>query len=156
MRNGPATTNNYLSNGQNNYNSYNGVMKIDHRFNDKNSMFVRYFVGTGTQTADIGSHIPGFFQIAPSHMHNISVADTAILSPRMVNVLTLGVNYFYQSFNDANTGVNPLALGLNTGATQAGADRVAENHDHRFRLCGRNQPGSPHRHHGPPDGHPFL
>ena len=119
VRNGPATTNNYLSNGQNNYNSYNGVLKIDHRFNEKNSMFVRYFVGTGTQTADIGSHIPGFFQIAPSHMHNIAVADTAILSPHMVNVLTLGVNYFYQSFNDADTGVDPLALGLNTGATQS-------------------------------------
>jgi hypothetical protein len=118
-RTGPATTNNYLSNGQNNYNSYNGVMKIDHRFNDKNSMFVRYFVGTGTQTADIGSHIPGFFQIAPSHMHNVAVADTHIFSPGLVNELTLGVNYFYQSFNDADTGVNPLALGLNTGATQA-------------------------------------
>jgi len=119
VRNGPATTNNYLSNGQNNYNSFNGVMKIDHRFSDKNSMFVRYFVGTGTQTADIGSHVPEFFQIAPSHMHNISVADTAILSPRLVNVLTLGVNYFYQSFNDASTSVNPAALGLNTGITQS-------------------------------------
>ncbi len=119
VRNGAASPTNYLSNGQNNYNSYNGVMKIDHRFNDKNSMFVRYFVGTGTQTADIGSHIPDFFQIAPSHMHNVAVADTAIFSPQIVNVLTLGVNYFYQSFNDANTGIDPIALGLNTGATEA-------------------------------------
>ncbi len=118
VRNGPAQSSNYLSNGQNNYNSYNGVMKIDHRFNDKNSMFVRYFVGTGTQTADIGSHISDFFQIAPSHMHNVAVADTAVLSPQIVNVLTLGVNYFYQSFNDANTGINPIALGLNTGVTE--------------------------------------
>ena len=52
-------------------------------------------------------------------MHNIAVADTAIFSPRLVNVLTLGVNYFYQSFNDAETGVDPLALGLNTGVTQS-------------------------------------
>jgi hypothetical protein len=119
VRNGPATTNNNLSNGQNNYNSYNGVLKIDHRFNDKNSLFVRYFVGTGTQTADVGSHIPDFFQIAPSHMHNVAVADTQIISPSLINVVTLGANYFYQSFNDANTSVNPLALGLNTGATEA-------------------------------------
>lgn len=118
VRNGAATTSNYLSNGQNNYNSYNGVVKIDHRFNAAHSMFVRYFVGTGTQTADIGSHIAGFFQVAPSHMHNIAIAETAVLSPRLVNVVTLGVNYFYQSFNDANTGVNPIALGLNTGVTQ--------------------------------------
>ncbi len=119
VRNGPASSSNYLSNGQNNYSSYNGVMKIDHRFSANNSMFVRYFVGTGTQIADVGSHIRGFFQVAPSHMHNISVAETAILSPHLVNVLTLGVNYFFQSFNDFNTGVSPLALGLNTGATQA-------------------------------------
>jgi len=50
-------------------------------------------------------------------MHNIAIAETAILSPRLVNVLTAGVNYFYQSFNDASTAANPLALGLNTGAT---------------------------------------
>jgi hypothetical protein len=117
VRTGPATTNNYLADGQNKYNSYNGVMKVDHRFNEKNSMFVRYFVGTGTQTAAIGSDIPNFYQIAPSHMHNVAVGETAVFSPRMVNVLTLGVNYFYQSFNDADTGYNPLALGLNTGAT---------------------------------------
>ena len=117
VRNGPATPNNYVSTGQNNYNSYNGVMKIDHRFNSVHSMFLRYYVGTGTQTANIGSDIPEFFQIAPAHMHNVAIAETAILSPRLVNVLTLGVNYFYQSFNDANTGYNPLALGLNTGVT---------------------------------------
>jgi Carboxypeptidase regulatory-like domain len=117
VRNGPATANNYLSASQNNYNSYNGVLKIDHRFTANNSMFVRYYVGTGTQTADIGSHIQEFFQIAPSHMHNISVVDTAILTPHLVNLLTLGVNYFFQSFNDANTSYNPLALGLNTGVT---------------------------------------
>ncbi|HTS78330.1 MAG TPA: TonB-dependent receptor [Bryobacteraceae bacterium] len=117
VRNGPATTNNFLSNGQNTYNSYNGVMKIDHRFNASNSMFVRYFVGTGTQTANIGSDIPQYFQVAPSHMHNMAIADTAILSPRMVNLLTLGVNYFFQSFNNADNSVNPIALGLNTGIT---------------------------------------
>lgn len=119
VRTGSATTNNFLSNGQNNYNSYNGVLKVDHRFSDKNSLFVRYFVGTGTQTADIGSHIPGFFQIAPSHMHNVAVGDTHVFSPRLVNVLTLGVNYFYQSFNDADTSASPLTLGLNTGATES-------------------------------------
>lgn len=117
VRGGAAAPNNYLSNGQNNYNSYNGVLKIDHRFTETNSLFVRYFVGTGTQTADIGSHIPDFFQVAPSHMHNVAVADTEIFSPNLVNVLTLGVNYFFQSFNDADTSINPLSLGLNTGIT---------------------------------------
>ena len=117
-RTGPATANNYISNARNDYNSFNGVIKIDHRFNDKHSIFARYFGGTGTQTADVGSHLRDFFQVAPSHMHNISVVENAILSPTMVNQVTLGVNYFLQTFNDSNTGFNPIALGLNTGVTE--------------------------------------
>ena len=117
IRTGPATTNNYLSNGRNDYNSFNGIVKIDHTFNEKHSISARYFGGTGTQTADVGSHIRDFFQVAPSHMHNISVVENAILTPTVVNQLTLGVNYFLQTFNDANTSFNPIALGLNTGVT---------------------------------------
>ncbi len=127
-RTGPATTNNYLSNGRNDYNSFNGIIKIDHRFNDKHSMFARYFGGTGTQTADVGSHIHDFFQVAPSHMHNISIVENAIFTPRVVNQLTLEVNYFLQTFNDFNTSINPAALGLNTLVTDPtliGAPRIA-------------------------------
>ena len=109
--------NNYLSNGRNDYNSYNGIIKIDHTFNEKHSISARYFGGTGTQTADVGSHIRDFFQVAPSHMHNVSVVENAVLTPSLVNQVTLGVNYFLQTFNDANTSFNPLALGLNTGVT---------------------------------------
>jgi hypothetical protein len=117
IRTGPATTNNYLSNGRNDYNSFNGIVKIDHTFSEKHSISARYFGGTGTQTADVGSHIRDFFQVAPSHMHNVSIVENAILTPSIVNQLTLGVNYFLQTFNDANTSFNPLALGLNTGVT---------------------------------------
>ena len=116
-RTGAATTNNYLSNGRNEYNSFNGIIKLDHNFNEKHSISARYFGGTGTQTADVGSHIRDFFQVAPSHMHNVSIVENAVLKPTLVNQLTLGVNYFLQTFNDANTGFNPLALGLNTGVT---------------------------------------
>lgn len=116
-RTGAATTSNYLSNGKNEYNSFNGIIKLDHTFNEKHSISARYFGGTGTQTADVGSHIRDFFQVAPSHMHNVSIVENAILTPTLVNQVTLGVNYFLQTFNDANTSFNPLALGLNTGVT---------------------------------------
>src|SRR5882757_759848 len=116
-RTGAAAPNNYLSNGKNEYNSFNGIIKLDHNFGEKHSISARYFGGTGTQTADVGSHIRDFFQVAPSHMHNISVVENAILTPTVVNQVTLGVNYFLQTFNDANTSFNPLALGLNTGVT---------------------------------------
>ncbi|HEX4230061.1 MAG TPA: TonB-dependent receptor [Bryobacteraceae bacterium] len=114
-RNGAATANNYLANALNTYNSYNGIVKIDHRFNDKHSIFIRYLGGTGTQIADVGSHFKDYFQEAPMHVHNFSVVENAVLTPRLVNQVTLGVNYFLQTFDDFNTSFNPIALGLNTG-----------------------------------------
>lgn len=139
-RTGAATTNNYLSNGRNDYNSYNGIIKLDHTINDKHSISARYFGGTGTQTADVGSHIRDFFQVAPSHMHNVSVVENAILTPTLVNQVTLGVNYFLQTFNDANTSFNPLALGLNTGVTDPtliGSPKITIN---GFDYVGATQP----------------
>jgi hypothetical protein len=126
-RTGAAAPNNFTSTGRNDYNSFNGVIKVDHRFNDRHTIFARYFGGTGTQTADVGSHFRDYFQVAPSHMHNVSVVENSILTPRMVNQVTLGTNYFLQTFNDANTGFNPIAAGLNTGVTEAtlaGAPRI--------------------------------
>lgn len=114
-KNGPATSNNWVSNAQNDYNSFNGIIKIDHRFNDKHSINARYLGGTGTQTADVGSHFHDYFQQAPMHVHNYSIVESSVLTSRMINQVTLGVNYFLQTFNDFNTSFNPIAAGLNTG-----------------------------------------
>ena len=116
-RNGPAAANNYLSQAVNNYNSYNGIVKVDHRFSDKHTIFARYLGGTGTQTADVGSHFHDYFQTAPMHVHNISIVENDVWSPKLVNQVTFGVNYFLQTFDDFNTSFNPLAAGLNTGIT---------------------------------------
>ncbi len=115
-RTGPATANNYLANALNTYNSYNGIIKVDHNFSAKHSLAIRYLGGTGTQVADVGSHFHDFFQEAPMHVHNFSVVENALLSPRLVNQVTLATNYFFQIFDDFNTSFDPGALGLNTGA----------------------------------------
>lgn len=112
---GPATANNYYANALNTYNSYNGIAKVDHRFSDKHSLAMRYLGGTGTQTADVGSHIKDYFQTAPMHVHNFSVVENDIWSAKLVNQVTLGTNYFLQTFNDFNIGYNPASAGLITG-----------------------------------------
>lgn len=119
VRTGGAVVNNFFSQDPNTYNSYNGIAKIDHSFNSANSLSVRYYGGTGTQKAVVDSLAPfqEYFQVAPSHMHNVAVALTSVLSPRMVNNLVLGANYFLQTFNDLDTSPNPIAAGLNTGVT---------------------------------------
>ena len=121
IRTGPAVINNYFSTDPNTYNSYNGIIKIDHQFNSSNSLNVRYYGGTGTQAAVVDTTAPfrEYFQVAPSHMHNVAVALNSVISAHMVNNLVLGANYFLQLFNDFDTSPNPIAAGLNTGVTAA-------------------------------------
>ena len=136
-RTGPATVDNYLANALDTYNSFNGVVKLDHRFNDKHSLSIHYFGTGGTQIADVGSHFKDFFQTAPMHVHNFSVVETAILSPRLVNQVTLGVNYFMQTFQDDNLGFSAEGLGLNTGSTIAGSPTMTIT---GFDYVGATQP----------------
>ena len=111
--------NNFLSTNQNIYDSYNGIVKIDHRFSDNHTISGRYFGGTGKQIADSGSPYKEYFQVAPSRMHNISVVQNSVFGARLVNQITVGVNFFKQVFNDFDTSANPVAIGLNTGVTEA-------------------------------------
>jgi hypothetical protein len=116
-KSGTATTSNYLSAGRNSYNSFNGVIKLDHRFNDKEQLSIRYLGTTGTQTADVGSHYADYFQTAPMHIHNFSIVLNSVFTSNLVNQVTFGSGYFLQTFNDANQNFNPAALGLNLGLT---------------------------------------
>ncbi|MCX6599101.1 MAG: TonB-dependent receptor, partial [Acidobacteria bacterium] len=119
----PATLNNFVAADQNDYDSYNGILKLDYAINSNNNLSVRYFGGTGKQAALVADNVPyrEFFQVAPSRMHNVAVNLTSTLSPRMVNQLLLGTNYFLQTFNDADISYNPIAAGLNTGVPQDGS-----------------------------------
>jgi Carboxypeptidase regulatory-like domain len=116
-RQGALSTPNYFSTASNDYNSYNGIVKLDHIFNERNNIAIRYFGGTGSQTAYVGSALKDYYQVAPSRMHNFSFVYNTVLSPRWTNQILAGVNYFKQTFGDFNTGFNPVALGLNTGVT---------------------------------------
>ncbi len=116
-RSGPATSGNYLSQGRNSYNSYNGIIKLDHHFSDKETLSMHYLGTTGTQTADVGSHYAQYFQKAPMHIHNISIVQNSVFTSHLVNQVTFGGSYFLQRFNDADQNFNPAALGLNLGLT---------------------------------------
>jgi hypothetical protein len=115
---GTATTQNYFANGTSNYNSFNGIIKLDHKFSDKQTLSARYLGTTGKQTAPTTSDYADYFQTAPMHIHNYSVVHNYIFTPRVLNQVTLGTNYFLQTFNDANQGFYPQKnAGLNVGLT---------------------------------------
>jgi hypothetical protein len=88
---GPATTNNWLSNTQNKYESYNSVVRVDHHFNDRHSIFGRYAGGYGWQSVDAGSHFQEFFQVVPGRVHNFGVVEADEWSPRLLNQVTVAV-----------------------------------------------------------------
>jgi hypothetical protein len=114
---GGAVVHNYAGAGINLSNSYNGVIKIDHQFNDRNNIALRYFGGTGNQVEYVGSAMPDYFQSCPSRMHNFSLVYNFVITPRFVAQTLLGVNYFKQVFDDANHGFNMASVGMNTGVT---------------------------------------
>jgi Carboxypeptidase regulatory-like domain len=114
---GPATVYNYAGAGINLSNSYNGIVKLDHNFNENNNIAARYFGGTGNQTEYIGSAIPYYFQLCPSRMHNFSVVYNHVFSSTFVAQTLAGVNYFKQVFDDANHSFNMASIGLETGVT---------------------------------------
>jgi Carboxypeptidase regulatory-like domain len=120
-KSGPASANNYFAQGTSNYVSYNGIVKLDQTFGQKQTLSVRYLGTTGNQTAPTVSDYAEYFQTAPMHIHNFSVVHSYIFNSNLLNQVTLGVNYFLQTFNDANQNFNPQAnAGLNLGLPAGG------------------------------------
>jgi hypothetical protein len=121
--------------------SFNGVGRIDHSFTDNEHLSVRFFGGQGSQTAPTGgspalgtasSNLPYYFEKAPLHVYNTSVVLNSVLTNRLSNQVLFGVNYFNQTFSDANNSFNTKALGLflspdatNAGSYILGAPNVA-------------------------------
>jgi len=107
--------------------SYNGVIKVDHTFNQKHNVSARAFLGQGNQTAPVSQSAvnPWYFEIAPIHVYNYSVADNYTISPSLTNSVTIGVNYFNQTFSDAKTGFGDVAAaGFVTGSQFANAPSI--------------------------------
>ncbi len=114
---GAASANNYFNPTPQTGYSHNFLVKLDHALNNDNRLSFRSFIGQGSQTAPVGSLISYYFQVGPIRVQNYSAVHNVILKPTLTNQLLVGVNYFNQSFSDANTGIDPVGLGFNTGAS---------------------------------------
>jgi len=125
--NGPAQADNYFNPGTENGCSNNGILKLDHAFNEGNHVSLRAFVAQGHQTAPTSSFLSPYFETSPMHVENWALVYNSTFSPRLANQFVFGFNYFDQSLADADTNFNPIALGLNTGVTSpqlAGAPNI--------------------------------
>ncbi|HET7891429.1 MAG TPA: TonB-dependent receptor, partial [Candidatus Sulfotelmatobacter sp.] len=121
INNLPATIGNFFSPVASTGYSYNGVIKLDYNFNEKHHLSGRWFGGQGSQTAPLGgspalatasSNLSYYFEKAPIHVYNYALTLNSVLTPRMTNQILFGVNYFNQTFNDANHSFDTHSYGL--------------------------------------------
>ncbi|WP_263354920.1 TonB-dependent receptor [Acidicapsa acidisoli] len=114
---GSANTDNYTSTGNLTGHSFNGIAKLDYQLSPRDHIAANWFVGQGTQTAPTSSELYYYFENAPIHVQNYSLVENHVFSPSITNQISAGVSYFNQAFSDANTALDPIGLGLNTGVT---------------------------------------
>jgi len=124
--NGAAAPNNYSSPDPEYGYSYNGLVKLDFKINDKNTFSFHYFIGQGNQVAPVGSSVKDYYEVAPLHVSNYAAAWNSTFSPRISNQLLAGVNYFRQIFSDFNSSFDLTSYGLNLydGFNLAGAPNI--------------------------------
>ncbi len=117
----PATTSNFFSSSPSTGYSYNGVLKLDYNFNEKHHLSARMFNGQGSQTAPLGtstalavasSNLPYYFEKAPIHVQNYTLVLNSAFTTTLTNQILFGVNYFNQTFRDANASFDTKAMGL--------------------------------------------
>lgn len=92
-----------------------GTIRIDHRFSEQDSGYVRYNIDDGVSTSALNALAQGI--TVTSRVQNLVLEETHILNPRVINEVQIGFNRntFIQSqqtglpFNFSITGFTPLS-----------------------------------------------
>ncbi|HEX5422044.1 MAG TPA: TonB-dependent receptor [Candidatus Acidoferrales bacterium] len=99
-----------------------GVLKIDHKISDADSLSARYLHGEGEDEFPGGGPGPGggsqlspWFGVTPTVADNFAISEVHIVSPALINTLRLGWNRFDQFQKGRDADVNPATIGFNTG-----------------------------------------
>jgi hypothetical protein len=100
----------------------NGVAKIDYRLNETSTINAMYFNGRGLQTGGSVVSLPnqGYSPFAGDDGAAVQLVSGAwnwTPSSTRVNELRIGYDHFHQVYESVDHNVNPLAYGINTGAT---------------------------------------
>jgi Carboxypeptidase regulatory-like domain/TonB dependent receptor len=99
-----------------------GVLKIDHKISDKDSLSGRYLQGDGLDEFPGGGPGPGggsqlnpWFGVTPTVASNFAISEVHVFDPNLINTLRLGWNRFSQFQKGRDADVNPATLGFDTG-----------------------------------------
>ena len=96
----------------------NGIVKIDHNFNQDNLLTGRYYIGDSSQLFPLaltgGGLLPNYNTFVPTRVQLISISYVSLISPSIVNEARLGWNRFAEGFFPEDHSFNPLSIGLDT------------------------------------------
>jgi outer membrane receptor protein involved in Fe transport len=98
-----------------------GIIKIDHQFNQANTLSGRYFLGDSEQSFPLalvgGGALPNYNTFTPTRVQLISISFVSVISPTTVNEARLGWNRFAEGFYAQDRHFDPASIGLNNNAT---------------------------------------
>jgi outer membrane receptor protein involved in Fe transport len=98
-----------------------GLIKVDHQFNQNNTLTGRYFIGDSEQSFPLalvgGGALPNYNTFTPTRVQLVSISFVSVVSPSVVNEARLGWNRFAEGFYAEDRHFDPASIGLNTGAT---------------------------------------
>src|ERR1700719_1514015 len=99
-----------------------GVLKIDHKISNSDSLSARYLRGKGEDEFPGGGPGPGggsqlspWFGGTPTVAHNFAISEAHLFNPGLINTLRLGWNRFSQFQKGRDANVDPTTLGFDTG-----------------------------------------
>ncbi len=96
------------------------IAKIDHNFNQTNTVTGRYYFGDSDQSFPLaltasGGQLPGFNTFTPTRVQLVSLSYVRVLGSDKVNELRYGWNRFAEGFFPEDQSFHPSSIGLNTG-----------------------------------------
>jgi hypothetical protein len=100
------------------YNNLTSVIgKVDHNFDQNNTLTGRYFFGDSTQSFPLaltasGGQLPGFNTVTPTRVQLVSLSYVHIFSPTKTNDLRYGWNRFAEGFFPQDQSFHPSSIGL--------------------------------------------
>src|SRR6266404_837218 len=97
-----------------------GIIKIDHQFNQANTLSGRYFLGDSEQSFPLalvgGGALPNYNTFTPTRVQLVSISFVSVISPTTVNEARIGWNRFAEGFYAQDRHFDPASIGLNNNA----------------------------------------
>jgi len=99
------------------------IAKVDHTFDQNNTITGRYFFGDSVQSFPLaltasGGQLPGFNTFTPTRVQLVSLSYVHIFSPTNINEMRYGWNRFAEGFLPQDHAFDPSTIGLcNVAAT---------------------------------------